>query len=1271
MKNKNCKKIILFVGLWLGLAFCSSNNVWAYTASITTSNNVVVDVSPAGEGVSIQGESINVTSDCRSGYTLAIATSENSDLYEDGDSTNPVAFTAVDGVSALNSSNNINKWGYTLASNPTGSTVFSPLSTNAISVKTPVETASPSSDIDDTFSINYGVKAGGATTAGSYQMANSGVITYYLAMDVTCTSYIVAFNANGGTGTMANQVIHEGRAVELEAETFTAPEGASYTDADNNTINGDANKIWIFWGWNTMADGTGDWYKDKETVEDLESINNTLTLYAQWKQATLADMTAGTPVGTEKVVSHNLMQDMRPEICYNSEITTAANAPAATLLDYRGKVTIGENPESPEQYTVSKLPDGLCWMTTNLNLGRNDSAGPNNDGTITLTSEDTDLADGTTFILPKSTTTSNADNTAAVIRTTNTSGNNNNGTYYSWPAAVANTGSIGANVSVTTSVCPKNWDLPGSNRYTNLFAKADYKTGNLTTDAPSSFLINGGFTNGSSFYQTSYSHFWTNVSGGATAAYGARVNGTTMTTSSTTGTTYGGNKYYRKNIRCVASQGTATINYDGNGTAEYPVTGSVATQENVEVASAVAQSGAGFNREKWTFDGWNTERDGSGTSVAVSSSLAILDFKPGDTITLYAQWKPQQQIVYNDNCSYDNTGCASGTDATGTSNWTTAGSNITLGSRTYFTTKNNYYIASWNTERDGSGTSYSIGGSYTVPAALAEPNQVVLYAQWLPQYVITYVNNCASYISDNANCAQVSNNTGTDKVDLDVSGNGSTTLKSYNFLSWVLTGWEIIGWNTAADGTGAEYAVSSIYSVSGQGADSGITLYAHWVRRYSIQYDGNGASNPNGMGTTDGDGIKSVKQINVAENNPVTLLVPNFKRAGYGFAGWSVDPDAWAHFTDNDSENDPIIYGPIETMKAPAYSATTDGILTLYAVWASAEKDANDNPVYLQDFGTTECSNLTSVTFDSTTGTIMAGSVIALTDKRDNEVYTVARLADGNCWLVENLRLEHEGTIGNNINDSTVTNASLAQGYYSHPGSGTNYGNFVGLAEAETSTFNSTIVANSIYYANSQSGTATEGIGSSNAGYRFPRYNHTNTGSLIDSTSLSEDYSNASAPATNANYSSLSIYSYGNYYTWAAAMASTKEFTTSSSDSANTSICPFGWVLPTGASASSDFGVLSQRYDGTGGSQSDSAGSMMSNRFRAFPNNFLLSGRYSSSSAGSRGITGEYWSRTARGSTYASIFSLGSNKLNPADNTNTYNYKYMGHSVRCLVYGSQ
>ena len=547
---------------------------------------------------------------------------------------------------------------------------------------------------------------------------------------------------------------------------------------------------------------------------------------------------------------------------------------------------------------------------------------------------------------------------------------------------------------------------------------------------------------------------------------------------------------------------------------------------------------------------------------------------------------------------------------------------------------------------------------------------VTIYATWNPNYHINYVNNCQTYTSTHESCTtDISSSMSNLTINLDSSGDGSTTLGAYNYNDWTLAGWKIKGWSTVADNSSnanTEYPVSSTYTVSGQSAGASITLYAHWVPVYSIQYDGNGADNPNGMGTTDSNGIKSIKQINVGEGDTITLLPSNFKRAGYGYVGWSTDSNAWAHFTDNDNTNDPIIYGSIETIEATPYPI--NGIMTYYAVWVPAKRNGGD-PIFLQDFDMTACDNLTQTTFDSTTGRIITNknSIIALTDKRDNQVYTIARLADGNCWMVENFRIGHNGTVGYNTIDSNVTNETLSQGYGSTIGI---YGSFVGLANAE-STFSSTAASNSIYKSSGNppvdtynpSNNTLEDIGTTNGpAYRFPRYNSSNTTNSASGTTYTQDYSNASNPIDiGTSYrKSSNIYSYGNYYTWAAAIANTNYYSDSSSESAGTSICPSGWHLPSNNGANKEFGMLSKSYGGTGGNQNDNSGSIMSSRFRAFPNNFTYAGTEKTF----RGEDGRYWGRSAHDSSFAYFSSIEDTRFHAAFSTGN---KHSGISVRCLI----
>lgn len=73
-------------------------------------------------------------------------------------------------------------------------------------------------------------------------------------------TYTVTFNANGGTGTMAAQTFEEGQTQALTANAFTK-EGYEFVN------------------WNTVADGSGSTYADKQSI----SINDNMNLYAQWK----------------------------------------------------------------------------------------------------------------------------------------------------------------------------------------------------------------------------------------------------------------------------------------------------------------------------------------------------------------------------------------------------------------------------------------------------------------------------------------------------------------------------------------------------------------------------------------------------------------------------------------------------------------------------------------------------------------------------------------------------------------------------------------------------------------------------------------------------------------------------------------------------------------------------------------------------------------------------------------------------------------------------
>ena len=381
----------------------------------------------------------------------------------------------------------------------------------------------------------------------------------------------------------------------------------------------------------------------------------------------------------------------------------------------------------------------------------------------------------------------------------------------------------------------------------------------------------------------------------------------------------------------------------------------------------------------------------------------------------------------------------------------------------------------------------------------------------------------------------------------------------------------------------------------------------------------------------------------IADGATVTLLASNFSRAGYGFAGWNTAYDYSGTF-----------YGPQESIVVP--NGTSNTGLALYAVWIGSVG-------YLQDTSRVSqvCNSLTQ-SGPNVTKTI--NSVSALTDKRDNETYAIAKLADGNCWMIENLRLE-----STNSDNST---GALAQGY----GTSATYGNFGGLANAESANFDDATTANSLYYSGTQSGDATIDIGTSNyPGHRMPRYNNWNNQSNSTNRPQNPTTNSAINGTTNAG-----MYSYGNYYTWHAAIADLTYNGTNNQSTTGTSLCPAGWHLPNGGNKSNETNnefwslVVGGINGNTNPANYDSStqpyyadtpeGTDASNKLRAYPNNFLYSGGFNTSSSLSRGSSGLYWSSTA-GNNYSSYYlALNSSNVNPG--TNYFN-KFYGSSIRCTV----
>ena len=334
----------------------------------------------------------------------------------------------------------------------------------------------------------------------------------------------------------------------------------------------------------------------------------------------------------------------------------------------------------------------------------------------------------------------------------------------------------------------------------------------------------------------------------------------------------------------------------------------------------------------------------------------------------------------------------------------------------------------------------------------------------------------------------------------------------------------------------------------------------------------------------------------------VTLYASNFSRTGYGFAGWNDKFDYSGNY-----------YGPNQDITAPA-DVETNG-LSLYAVWI---KSAGS----LQNWN--GCSSLAS------------GATTALTDERDGNTYAIAKLADGKCWMIENLRLADKDSSNNDIELSS------------------------------TNTHNPSLSLNNTWFYKNQQGTLTTSnhlSATSDPTSTDPdtAWCQTNSSNCDNQSMLATNNTTLFTNNTSSSYSTGSnVYSYGNYYNWYSATAGNGTYSKASGNTAG-DICPAGWHLPTGGTATAEFGALDVAMGGTGAYQSTAEAS---NRWRSYPNNFVYSGYVLGSSVLDRGAYGRYWSSSARNSSNAYNLYFSSSGVGPG--TDYYN-KYYGRMARCVA----
>ena len=320
------------------------------------------------------------------------------------------------------------------------------------------------------------------------------------------------------------------------------------------------------------------------------------------------------------------------------------------------------------------------------------------------------------------------------------------------------------------------------------------------------------------------------------------------------------------------------------------------------------------------------------------------------------------------------------------------------------------------------------------------------------------------------------------------------------------------------------------------------------------------------------------------------------------------------------------------------------------------------NPAYVPNL--TQISNMQDMTTEICNASTV-GQTNRLTDTRDGKLYWVAKLADNQCWMTQNLDFDiPEGGLTNenglaaktNLPDGTVWDSSS-----SYPPQSTTTGSpFSNSSDTGTYSYdpgyyvksdpdNYDSYCNGVSGLNSPSCTGAGWVNvGEDSGYTAlteEQADSTSSGSLTYEVTVVDEQ----AKTYDAHYL------VGNYYQWNAATAGTGGESVTSDD-ATGSICPKGWKLPS-AAYSGYYNLIRTAYS----ISSNSAGSTA---ITQAPLYFSPAGYVYSGSLSNAGYCGDYWSSTAFSSSNAYNLYFRSGYVYSGGNVDD---RYHGRSVRCLA----
>jgi len=455
-------------------------------------------------------------------------------------------------------------------------------------------------------------------------------------------------------------------------------------------------------------------------------------------------------------------------------------------------------------------------------------------------------------------------------------------------------------------------------------------------------------------------HFnnWTRVSGGTCTFDNASSASTNVTVTGDASAT----------VRANFALNTYTVAYNAND-AQYPGTATGSTSSSSHTyGTAKALTSNGFSRAGYTFAGWNTEADGSGTSYTNGQSVTNLTSTHGATVTLYAKWTENKSTI-----TLVASPSGKGTFQVGGVTVTSTQAGVTTTPEVTAVPIPGYSFSGWSIT-GGATISSTTDNPTTVTGkgAGADATLTATFEEDLTYYDVTFGVG-TSYTS--LGSISATNNSTSSAIS---SGDDLVSGTSVTFTASPNTGYTVEGWYTNAACTeGKHDEGSTTYTVAS--LSSAVTVYVKFVEKtWSVAF----AAGTGGTVTTPDATPQTVGQLTgiSIEATPAT---------GYTFNSWSSSNGG--SFTSGASTNSNTFKPTADATVTASFNETMSSLST------SCHYDAG-NPSYAAPSVSGSASNVgyaTTRTITATaagTGYTFAGWTLTNCTRTDGGAVTATQI---------------------------------------------------------------------------------------------------------------------------------------------------------------------------------------------------------------------------------------------------------------------------------------